>query len=273
VSATLTQPAPARRTPKPVRLALLSAAALLALALVGFGAISLIDLAARHTSTERASYDGVRALVVEDAGDVRITAAPAGAPVQVIAHVTEGLSAPNTSGERAADGTLRLSASCPGFLGGQCDVGYEVRVPPGTLLRVQSDHGDVVAEDLASAHPVVLDTSAGDVTAIDVSAPSIALSSSAGDVEARGLSAERIEAESSAGDVVVALRTPAEQLLADSSAGDVELLVPDAVYRLEASTSAGDVDASNVRTDPDSGLAITAHSSAGDVLVAARADQ
>ncbi len=262
---TFTQPAASQRTPPAVRRALLAAAALLALALVVTSSFSMLDLAARHTSTQRATFDDVRALVVEDASDVRVI----GAPVTVLARITEGLRGPGRVAERDAGGVLRLSASCPGFFGGQCGVLYEIRVPSGTLVRVASDSGDVRAENLVAREPIELYSSAGDVTAIDVTAPSIELSSSAGDVQARGLSADRIRAESSAGDVAVALRTPAERLVADSSAGDIEVLVLDAVYDLAASSSGGDVDA-RVRSDPDSPRELTARSSAGDVRVAVR---
>ena len=259
--------APAHRTPPAIRRVLLAAAGLLALALVALGAYNLLDLASRHTTTQQASYMGVRSLVIEGAGDVRLTSGPAGAPVQVISHVTEGLRGPHRSAQRSAEGTLTLSSSCPGFLGGQCGVSYEVRVPSGTSVRADTDAGDLVAEALVSAQPVVLSSSAGDVTVSDVSAPSIELSSSAGDVEASGLRARQVELGSSAGDVIAALATPAERLVAESSAGDVELLVPNALYRLDASSSGGDVSAGRLRTDPAAARAITAHSSAGDVRV------
>jgi hypothetical protein len=48
------------------------------------------------------------------------------------------------------------------------------------------------------------------------------------------------------------------------------VLVPDAVYRLDATSSGGDVDSSEIRTDPGARREIVAHSSAGDVSVAAR---
>ena len=264
------QPAPARRTPLPIRRALLLVAALLALALVAMGTINVLDLLARNTTTERASYDGVRALVIEDASDVRLTRAPAGASLQVLARLTEGLRTPERSAQREADGTLRLSSSCPSFFGGSCGVDYEIRVPSGTLVRARAAGGDIVASDLVSRRPIDLESSAGDVTATDLSAPAVRLSSSAGDVSARGLSAGRVEVASSAGDVSVALATPAERLLADASAGDVDVLVPEAVYRLEATSSAGDVDSAEISTDPTSPRTITAHSGAGDVSVAAR---
>jgi DUF4097 and DUF4098 domain-containing protein YvlB len=268
---TLAQPAPpAYRTPPAVRRALLVVAGLIALALVALGTFNLLDLAARHKTTQSASYEHVRTLVVDDASDIRLTNAPPGTPLQVITRLTEGFASPKHSAERTADGGLRLWSSCPVF-GGQCEVNYEIRVPSGTLVRAKSSGGDIAAQDLVSNRPLDLRSSAGDVSAVDTSAPAIQLSSSAGDVAARGLRAARVEAESSAGDVHVSLgeRAP-DRLLADSSGGDVDVIVPDAVYRLDATSSGGDVDAADVRTDPGSSHAITAHSSAGDVHVAAR---
>ena len=241
---TLTQPAPTRRTPLPVRRALLVVAGALAFALVAMGAYNLLDLAARHTTTERARYGDVRALVVDDARGIRLTAAPAGAPLQVVARVTEGLTSPKRSAVRESDGTLRLSSSCAFIFEDRCEVSYEIRVPSGTLVRAHSSAGDVVAEDLIASRPVELHSSAGDVVAVDVSA--------------------------SAGDVVVSLRSPARRLLADSGAGDVDVLVPDRAYRLDATSSAGDVDTAELRNDPGSDRSITVHSSAGDVHVAAQ---
>jgi hypothetical protein len=267
--ASVAKPAPARRTPRPVRRALLAVASLFALVMVAFGAYSLLDLASRHTTTERASYDGVRTLSIEDASDVRLVGTAEGESLQVVARVTEGLGSPGRSVERLGGGELRLSSSCSSFAGNWCGVDYEVRVPSGTVVRAEAGSGDIVAEDLTTDEPLTLASSAGDVTAIDVTAPAIRLTSSAGDVRGRELSAERIDARSSAGDVTASLRTVPDRLLAESSAGDVELLVPNAVYDLVASSSGGDVD-TRVRSDPNARRELTARSSAGDVRVAAR---
>jgi hypothetical protein len=265
-----THPAPARRTPLAVRRSLLVVASLLALFLVATGAYNVLDLAARHTTTERATYTDVRELVIDDAGSVRLTGAPASAPLVVRTRVREGLRSPDLDATRGAGAALRLESSCPSFFGGSCRVEYDVSVPAGTVVRARSSAGDVVAEELTASQALTLSSSAGDVTAIDVTAPAIELTTSAGDVQARGLSAKEVSLDSSAGDVVAAFSAPADRLLAHSSAGDVELLVPNAVYRVDASSSAGDVDTGSVRTDPAAAHAITAHSSAGDVGIAAR---
>jgi len=267
--ATETLPSAPYRTPAAVRLALYVLFGLGGLFLVGVGAVSLLDLAARKTTVEVRTYTGVDALVIDDASDVRLTSAPPGEELRIRTRVTEGLRTPTRDVEQRA-GALHLSSSCTFFLGGNCDVDYEIAVPAGTAIRVDATAGDVTAEDLRSSMPVELESSAGDVRVTDVTAPELLLSSSAGDVEATGVRAGRVTADSSAGDVSLSLRAAPARVDADSSAGDVEIVVPDEVYRVDASSSAGDVDSRRVRTDPASSRVIRARSSAGDVTVEAR---
>jgi hypothetical protein len=262
------QPTAPWRTPRELRIALYALFALTGVVLVICCAMSLLDLAARKTTIDVKTYRGVDALVIDDASDVRLTSAPAGDELRVRARVTEGLGTPDRDVEQR-DGTLHLSSSC-GFFFDNCDVDYEIAVPAGTSVRVDATAGDVHADDLSSNVPVELESSAGDVSVSDVTAPELRLSSSAGDVEARGVRAERISAESSAGDVVLSLRTPPLRVDADSSAGDVEIVLPDEVYRVDASSSAGDVDTRNVSTDRSSPRVVNARSSAGDVLIEPR---
>jgi len=264
------QPAPAPyRTPAPVRLALFAVAAVVGVLLVAAGTISLLDLAARHTTEELHSYTGVRALDIDDASDVRLTSAPAGSELEVRSHITAGLSNPETE-VRRRDGTLTLSASCPQLFGGTCDVDYEIAVPAGTAVDVDASAGDVTAEDLTSSVPIELESSAGDITVTDVSAPELRLGSSAGDLDASGVRAAVVRADSSAGDVSLSLRTAPDRVDIESSAGDVDLVLPDETYRIDASASAGDVDDREVRTDPDSRRLVRVRSSAGDIRIEAR---
>jgi hypothetical protein len=265
------QPAPAPyRTPVPVRLALFAIAAVVGLSLVAFSTIELLDLAARHTTEERNSYTGVRALDIDDASDVRLTSAPAGSALEVRSEITAGLSSPRTDVRRREDGTLELSASCPNLFGGSCEVDYEIAVPAGTAVHVDASAGDVTAEDLTSSVPIELESSAGDITVSDVSAPELRLGSSAGDLDASGVRAGVVLVDSSAGDVSLSLRTAPERVEIESSAGDVDLVLPDETYRIDASASAGDVDDRRVRTDPASPRVVRVRSSAGDIRIEAR---
>ena len=125
--------------------------------------------AARPSSVT--SYPGVRALEIEDASDVRLTSAPAGRRLQVVAQVTEGLRTPERDVERARRHAAALSSSL------RLPVRRPLRrrlrdpVPAGTSCDADATAGDVRAENLRSTVPVVLESSAGDVTAIDVTAP------------------------------------------------------------------------------------------------------
>lgn len=269
---TLTQPEPPPpyRTSRAVRRGLAVAAGALALFLVGLGAFGLLDLASRNTIVERTSYPDVRSLEVSDASDLRLTSAPAGARLEVVARVTEGLRSPDRTLAQDADGTLRLSSSCSSLFTGQCGVRYDIRVPAGTSVRARTSAGDIDAEELRSTLPVMLRSLAGDITASDVTAPALDLSTSAGDIDAAGIRAPQVRVQSSAGDVRVELREAAGRLDAEASAGDIELIVPDEVYRLDAGANAGNVENSDLRTDPDSARVIRARTSAGDIRIIVR---
>lgn len=269
---TATQPAPPRpyRTPRAVRRALFVLAGIAGVVMVACAASSLIDLAARHTTTERSTHTDIRALRIEGSSDVRITGAPAGAPVSVVAEITEGLRSPRRRVERQPDGTLRLSSSCQVLFGGSCDVDYDIAVPAGTRVRIDAGAGDVDLEQLASGTPVQIRTSAGDISAVGLDVPELELRASAGDVEAHDVSARVVRVRTSAGDVALSLDDPLVRLEVDASAGDVDIEVPDRAYRLDVDSTAGDVDTSTVRNDPDARRTIEAHASAGDITIGAR---
>ena len=271
MSATASAPSPAPyRTPRTLRRALTVVAAVVALLLVAQGAISILQVATRHTTTEVDTYTGVRALVIEDDSDIRLTSGPPGSPIEVRAKVSESLTAPERRVRRDG-GVLRLSSSCsPGFFASFCSVDYDIRVPAGTAIRARTSAGDVVAQDLRSSVPVELHSSAGDITVIGATTPSLRLSTSAGDVRASGIRADDVVGDTSAGDIRLSLLGLAETVDARSSAGDVHLVVPDAIYRVETTTNAGTVDDQEIRTSPNASRTIRAVTSAGDIRIEAR---
>jgi hypothetical protein len=270
MSATAPAPAP-YRTPRSVRRALMLLGAVVALLLVAGGTLNLLELATRHTTTEVETFRDVKALVIDDDSDIRLTSAPAGAPLEVRARVTEALVSPERQATRSDDGTLRLASSCsPGFFAGWCGVDYEIRVPAGTAIRARTSAGDVTAQNLRATQAAELHSSAGDITVTGATAPALRISTDAGDVRASGISAGKVTADSSAGDIEVSLAGFAEELDVRSSAGDIDIVVPDGVYRVQTRTSAGDVDDREIRTSPTAPRSIRAVTSAGDIRIEAR---
>lgn len=231
-----------RRTPATVRAAGMLAGGIIGLALVLGGAWTLLSLAARHTFVVRASYAGVRSLIVnDDSGNVLITGAPTGTNVIVSEHISEGLTTPRTVALRTASGGLRLAASCPISTVNDCGVRYDVAVPAGTAVLASSGDGDVTATHLTTTAAVRLSSGAGDVTVSGISAAQISLSSDDGQVSARTIAAPRVQLSSAAGDVTAELAQPARVLIAHSAAGDVRLTVPNEIYAVHASSAAGAV--------------------------------
>jgi hypothetical protein len=267
---TATAPAP-YRTPRGVRRALTVVAAVMALLFVAWGTINVLQLLTRHTTTEVETFRDVTALVVEDSSDIELTSAPAGAPLEVRARVTESLVTPDRRARRRDDGTLVLSSSCsPTLFAEWCGVDYEIRVPAGTAIEARTTAGDIHAQNLRTTAPAELHSSAGDITVVGAVAPSLRLTTSAGDVRASGLHVDRVVADSSAGDVETSLQELPERLDTHSSAGDIRIVVPDAVYRVQTRTNAGDIDAQEIRTSPNAPRSIRAVTSAGDIRIEAR---
>lgn len=270
MSAVATEPSSGYRTPRGLRRALLGIIALIAAFTVVQGTVSLLDLAARHTSTQAKQFDGVRSLVIDDASDVRLTSAPAGAPLELVTKLTEGLRTPSHDAQLTGDGTLHLSSSCGWVFGNSCAVDYEIRVPEGTRVHVDASSGDVHAEHLRSTQPVVLAASSGDIDAIGVTAPALKLYTSSGDIEASRVRADTVRAEASSGDVLLALARAADRVDAAASSGDILVDVPDALYRVETQAGSGDVDDGELRTSPRAARSISATTGSGDIHLQTR---
>jgi|GEM_PF-3106143 len=243
----------AAQTPAPtrpwLRLVLKLIAALFAAASIAGGALTLLNLMARHTFTVRGSYAGVRSLSIDSgSGNVSLTGAPRGARVTAVEHVTEDLQTPRRTATLEGSGLLALGGHCSFLMSIECSVDYQIAVPPGVGVRASSGAGDVEARGLITTAAVSLHSGAGNVNAIGISAPSVHLDTGAGDITAR-------------------LTTAPRDLEASSGAGSITLTVPNVTYDVNASSGAGTVSDHELRIDPRSPHRITVSSGAGDVTI------
>ena len=246
---------------------LVPAVVLILLAGVG-GAYALLLLAVRDTEVERTSRRGVDTLVVTaHSDDIELTAAPAGAPVEVTRHVRKSFESPDRR-ESFSGGRLKLDYSCDGWPLDVCGIDYEISVPPGTRVVAGSGSGEVVAVGIRSRRGLELSSGSGDVTADTVSAARLELESGSGGVVATGVSARLLAAHAGSGDVVIDLGQPPNLLRVDAGSGDVILTVPDVAYELRASTPGGGLFNSGLRVDSPSTHRIDIDAGSGEVRLA-----
>lgn len=200
---------------------------------------------ALRTETTTRVHEGVARLVVDiDAGDVSLRAGDGG-----FAAVTSAVRWTGTRPEvtQTVDGnTLTVTARCPDRTGVErCEVDLTVDLPPSAPSDLQVGAGDITGTDVTGEH--VWNSSAGDVTAVE-------------------LGAAAVRARSGAGDVDLAFAAVPLSVDAETVAGEVLVTVPDdAGYAVDARSGAGET-VVEVPTDPG-GASIAAFSSAGDVTV------
>jgi Putative adhesin len=244
----LAAPAPPRRSVG--RVVLIVLGSIVTAGVIGIVAFLLLDFAARHSFQTSTAFTSVRTLTVHSgAGDVTLKTAPAGSALVVKAHETEGLFKPRLRSRLAAGGALSLTASCPGQL--ECSVYYDLAVPPDVAIKVSSGFGDISATGLTSASSIQLGTTAGDLHASGLAAPSVKLSTGVG-----GLTAS--------------LAQPARILTASTVAGGMTLTVPDTTYVVHANSGVGHVSDSAVQVAATSPRTIDATSSLGNITITPR---
>ncbi len=278
-----TAPPPARPS-TPLRRVLALAAGLLGLVLVAQGALTLLDLLSREETTTTRPLGSVRSLVVDsDSGTVVVSAVP-GAP-QVRTELTRGL-----FGGRAdldvAGGRVQVRTDCPALGSVTCSARHEVRVPPGTRVRVQTGAGEIVlagaagtatlrtgsgSVDVESVGGGTLDveTGSGSIAVRGARSDAIRLETGSGEIEAGGLTAPDVTAQTGSGSVDLEAIAPPRALSARTGSGEVDLLLPDVPYAVSAETGSGDEDVT-VTQDPDAPRRLVLETGSGDVSVRPR---
>ncbi len=141
------------------------------------------------------------------------------------------------------DGTLSLGCASG------CDIDYEIRLPAGVTVTVQTGSGDIELEGILG--PVSLQTGSGDVDADIVTSGTLTTRTGSGDMDLRLASAPSL-------------------ISAKSGSGDVDIEVPnDQRYDVDAQTGSGDRDIVVQRQD-DAEKRIQIETGSGDITVQGR---
>ncbi|WP_175471758.1 DUF4097 family beta strand repeat-containing protein [Geodermatophilus telluris] len=223
------------------------------------------------TSSEQHSFSmgpGTTRLTVEvGTGSVRLTPTD-GAEIQVQRTVRSGWRDPRIE-ERTDGSHAVVEASCPGFLGGGCEIRYDIAVPAGLDVELAASTGDLDVRGI-EARSLRTTVSTGRTTLVDVDAP-LEIRASTGHVSASGLRSDRVTADVSTGSVELDFATAPTDVTVSASSGDVTLQLPRAgdPYDVQVGTSSGG-ERVDVPTDPGSPRAVAVTVSSGDVVVRPR---
>ncbi|SDJ35251.1 Putative adhesin [Nonomuraea maritima] len=177
------------------------------------------------------------------AGDAKITETGDGA-VHVIERLHwRGDARPETE-HKVEGAALVIGYRCPPAW--SCGVDYEIQVPKGLALDLQSGAGDLTLRGLS-----------GD----------LALSVGSGNVDAADLAGRKVTAETGTGDIELRYVSAPDAVELTTGAGDVQLAVPDVgPYAVRTEAAVGDT-AVSVRKDDASPRKISVSAGAGDVTV------
>jgi hypothetical protein len=247
------------------RLAWLVPGSLFAVATLGWGTITLVDLSAHERHHEQQEFTvPIHTLELDtEKGEVRIVGTDT-STVSVDATVSEGLRSGGHSAHVEGD-RLVIRSTCPIMFSTWCGVDYTIKVPADTAIVTHSSGGGVAVSGVTGDMTL---TSSGGGLHVTGGGGTLTLDSSGGGVAGEGLTAGVVTASSSGGGVHLSFAAPPHAVKADSSGGGVSIEVPDTpgAYQVHASSSGGGVH-TDVRTDPTSPNVIDASSSGGGVSV------
>ncbi|WP_282205989.1 DUF4097 family beta strand repeat-containing protein [Kitasatospora fiedleri] len=214
-----------------------------AAAVVGLLAVGAVGCGPWDEQRKTVSYEvpgQVTALeVTGEVGGIEVRAGDG--PVQVVEKRTWQDEEPR-AGHELSGGVLKLTYSCS-----QCGIGYQVRVPAGTVLRLKETTGGITLRDLS-----------GDITARTVT----------GGVEATGLRGANVTLEAGTGGVSARFAAAPTRAELRTGTGGVELTVPAGeAYTVDAHASTGGTEVS-VPSQAGAGHALVARADTGGVKVA-----
>lgn len=222
---------------------------------------------AQMLQTERSiseSFDGVDRITVSAAsGSVELVPAPNN---QVSVQRVDNYVLNKPSIEQRVDGSsLVLESDCGGLSLGTCASDYELSVPAGVSVEIETTSGDVEANNIRSDVRAV--TGAGDVMAEQMYGR-LDLQTRTGDVDLDQIASLEVKAVTDSGSVGLVTVSGPDRVEVTTESGDADVKLPEnfGPYRVDA-TSANGVATVDLGSDPSAQRAVTVRSGSGEVLV------
>ncbi|RKS72512.1 putative adhesin [Motilibacter peucedani] len=253
----------------PARTPLLVVGAVFAVLGIGWTALNLVIVMARHSASSTSSVAGTVTAVrvapsswcggsVHVVGEDRTDAALSWKDSWSLARPRHNVTLEGT--------TLVVRMSCPASIGWTPAVTLTLRVPRATSLDLRADDRLSVQ---GTRGRLKARTDSGSLTVTDV-VGDLDLGTDSGAVRASGGSAATVQAHADSGDVRLDLPAVPDAVTVTTDSGTVRVAVPGTVgYRVGIETDSGSRTV-RVRQDSASAHRVTAHTDSGDVTVLPR---
>jgi DUF4097 and DUF4098 domain-containing protein YvlB len=239
--------------------------AVLTLAVVAWGTVSVVDLIGHTTDVQPIAYGAqVRNIVIRTGSGSVTVRGSSRADISGQRTVEHSWQTP-TVDEHVDGDTLTLTGHCQFGAVAWCSVSYTLDVPSGVHVDVDSGSGTVSMANLDG--DVVAHTGAGTIDATELSGP-LDLETGAGSVSATQLTSATLLAQSGAGSLHVQFVRPPTKVEAHSGAGSIDVEVPrdGTAYAVTGTTGHGSREI-KVATAPGSNHVLQLESGAGSTSV------
>jgi hypothetical protein len=232
--------------------------------MVGYGCLSLVDVAARKTTrtTRVVAAAPIIRLDLDAGSGVTITGEER-SDIRIYRKVRQGLRDVHAAERRDGD-TLVLESNCPIFLNSLCRVDYDLRVPKGTDVVGHTSGGHMNLDDLGRIDV----SSGGGGIDIERATGSVVAHTGGGAIDGRDLRSTSFEGHSGGGHVDVRFILSPQDVDVSTGGGRVRVVVPVNAppYQVDAHTGGGGTSI-EIPTDPTSTHLIKARSGGGSIEI------
>jgi hypothetical protein len=239
-------------------------AAVLAVLVVAWGCLSLVDVMARTTTRTSRTVEAVPIVRLHlDGGSGVTIIGEERTDIRIDRKVRKGLRDVNAA-ERFEDGDLVLDSNCPIFLGTLCQVDYDLRVPIGTDVVGSTAGGHVRLSRLGR---VDVSSGGGEIDLDRITGP-VEARTGGGSIDGRLLRSSRFHGRSGGGSIDVRFAVAPTLVDVSTGGGGVDVVVPLSAppYAVDAHTGGGSTSVV-IPTDPDAPRSIRARSGGGSIEV------